>query len=735
MKARLAAFREQAYARGFGETRSPKEANWTRAFFEIYSDLPLPERQARSFAYALEHEPVYIHPLSRIAGQIFQDCPGAGRPEVEGSPDYPAWAGFTVRDAVRARMAAASPDEGPEIIHFDLDGKPGHICWDFGRILELGVCGMIDLCRQGLQSGHDPKAREFYHCVEVVLTGLRNWVGRHVEALRSAAREEEEAERQQELLEMAAICERVPEFPARTFREAVQSFWFQHLAAMLENPFGGNGPGRLDYYLWPYLREDLEQGITTLDQARELITELFIKLHERIAPREDWVEAIPVGGRHKDGSSAINPLSYMMIEVISELQQTHPSVYVRLHDDAPEDFVDLTVRYLIEGGNLAQVYGDDNIICSLHADGVALEDARHWTAGGCMEVSPQGCNCDLLFAFAHNVALTLELVLNGGCLLQNGERVIPHRRTLADYRSFEELYAEFEAQLRREVAMRMKWLDVWLESYARYRPSFLLSSMTHDCMERGRSINDGGARYTDYGGSGVGIPNVGDSLYAIKRAVFEEQLFSGQQVLDALRADFAGHQRIQATLRRLPKYGGDEEEVDALVDRVLCTFNHYLKSHRTPYGGHCRPVILGFVWVVTYGEQVGATPDGRHARRPLAHGLSPQSSAALKGITAAINSATSLSLEQVSGGGAMMWDLDPTWATPEIVKPLLKAFIRKGGHIFHGNIVSLDRLLAALAHPHEHRDLMVRVAGYSARFTELSPATQNEIITRHKYRG
>jgi len=735
MQPRLAEYREQAYARGFGETSSPKEANWTRAFFEIYHDLPLAERQARSFAYALEHEPVYIHPLCRIAGQIYQDCPGAGRPDVEGSLDHPAWSDFSVRGAVRARMAKAAPDEGPEVKHFDLDGKPGHICWDFGCMLQSGVSGMIEQCREGMQNSHDPKAREFYRCVEIVLIGLCKWVEHHVRALHRAAREEADPDRRQELLEMAAICERVPEHPARSFREAVQSFWFQHMAVVLENPFGGNGPGRLDYYLWPYLRQDLERGATTLDESRELITELFIKLHERVAPRDDWVDSVPVGGRHKDGSSAINPLSYMMIEVISELQQTHPSVYVRLHDDAPQEFVDLTVRYLIEGGNRAQVYGDDNIIRSLHADGVALEDARHWTAGGCMEVSPQGCNCDLLFAFAHNVAMSLELVLNGGCLLQSGERVIPHSRTLADYGSFEELYAAFEALLRSELAMRMRWLDIWLESYARYRPSFVLSSMTHDCMERGRTINEGGARYTDYGGSGVGIPNVGDSLYALKRAVFEEQRFTGQQVLDALRADFVGHQRVQATLARVPKFGSDEEEVDALVDRVLCTFNECLKSHRTPYGGHCRPVILGFEWVVTYGEQAGATPDGRHAGRPLAHGLSPQSGAAVKGITAAINSATRLSLEEVGGGGATMWDLDPNWATPEIVKPLLMTFIGKGGHIFQGNIVSLDRLLAAQAQPDEHRDLMVRVAGYSARFTELSPATQNEIITRHKYGG
>jgi formate C-acetyltransferase len=735
MHPRLAAFQAQAYERGFGPHRSPREDNWSRAFFALYGNLPLSERQARSFAYALEQEPVHVHPLSRIAGQIYQRWPSAGRLEFDGSREHPAWRDFNARNSVRARMDQADPGEGSEIKHFDLDGKPGHVCWDFGRMLELGVSGMIDLCQQGLQTSNDAKARDFYSCVEIVLNGLRAWTQRHVDTLRDAASQEGKPGRRRELEEMAAICQRVPELPATSFREAVQSFWFQHLAVMFENPFGGNGPGRLDYYLWPYLRNDLERGIITLDQAHELITELFIKLHERIAPIDDWVEAIPVGGRHRDGASAINPLSYMMIEVISELHQTHPSVYVRLHDDAPEEFVDLTVRYLIEGGNRAQVFGDDNIIASLHADGVALEDARHWTAGGCMEVSPQGCNCDLVFAFAQNVPLTLELVLNGGCSLQTGERLIPHSRMLADYRSFEELYGAFEDLLRWELSMRLKWVDVWLESYARYRPSFLLSSMTHDCMERGRTINDGGARYTDYGASGVGIPNVGDSLYAIKRTVFDEKRFTGREVLEALRADFVGYLHVRAALRRVPKYGAEDAEADRMVDRVLTTFSDCLKSHRTPYGGHCRPVILGFVWVVSYGQQVGATPDGRGAGRPLAHGLSPQSGAAVKGITAAINSATGLSLNHVSGGGAMMWDLDPSWATADVVKSLLKTFIGQGGHIFQGNIVTADRLIAAQRNPQEHRDLMVRVAGYSARFAELPRATQDEIIARHKYRA
>ena len=736
MQDRLTTFREQAYARGFKDNHSPKEKNWSHAFFDLYADLPLAERQARSFVYALEHEPILIHPLTRIPGLIYQACPGAASPEYNGSSEHPDWENYSVVPAGNRRCNQEIPDGEFYAKYFTTGGYPGHICWDFGRMLDLGVDGMLSLCASHRKNTDDPKSHEFYSCIEIALQGFLNWIGLHVEALEEMIQSETDSARRCELEEMADLCRRVPRQPVTTFREAVQTFWFQHVAVMYENPFGGNGPGRLDYYLWPFLERDLKAGRTTLEEARELLTELFIKMHERIAPADGWVEALPVGGRNPDGSLAINPLSYMIIEIISELPQTHPSVYVRLPDDAPSDFIDLTVRYMLDAENRAQIYGDDAVIAALQRSGkVAIEDARHWTAGGCMEVSPQGCNCDLLFSFAHNVSRTFELVLNGGCLLQNGEQAIDHPKTLADYSSFDELYEAFETELARELGILASRLDIYLEEYARYRPSFLLSSMTHDCLERGRNISDGGARYTNYGGSGVGLPNVGDSLYAIRRAVFEEQRVSGAELLDALRADFKGYEPLRAYLHSLPKYGSGDETVDAMTDRVFCTFSDLLASHTTPHGGTIVPIILGFVWVVSFGEQVGATPDGRHAGRPLAHGLSPQSGSALKGITGAIRSATSLSLEKAGGGGSMMWDLDPSWASPQVVKPLLTTFVDCGGHIFQGNVTDVAKLEKARRQPDDYRDLVVRVGGYSARFTTLSEATQEEIIRRHKFSG
>ena len=729
---RLRTFRDEAYARGFGKNSSPKEANWTRAFFDQYSDLPLAERQARSFACALLNEPIYIHPHSLIAGQIFQSCAGAGCVEIAGAD--PRWQDYSARRYAAQEVAERLPENEQYAKFFNDGASLGHVAWDWGMMLESGVQGLLERYAEAEENTQDLKAREFHHSVQIALKAFMEWSELHAQKLQESSITESDPTRKAELLDMAGICRRVPRFAPTSFREAVQAFWFQHLAVMFEVPFGGNGPGRVDFYLWPYLDRDLEAGRINMDEAGELVLELFIKLHERIARSDGWVEAVVVGGRNPDGSSAVNPLSYLIVEAALVLKQTHPSVYVRLPGDAPADFVDLAVEYILEGENRAQIYGDDAVIESLHDDGVAIEDARHWCAGGCMEVGIQGGSGDLLFAFAHNASRTLELVLNGGRLLQTGEKAIEHPRTLADYDTFEELLEDFEAEFKRELRVLMRRLDIYTRSYARHRPAFLLSSMVHDCLERGRSLNDGGARYPHCGGSAVGIPNVGDSLFAIKRVVFDERRVSGEELLCAMRANFEGRDGLRDHLLRVPKFGCDNPEADAMANWVLRIFCEAVKSHRNPYGGQCRPIILGFVWVVSFGAQVGATPDGRPAGQPLAHGLSPQSGSAVEGLTAAINSATSLSLGEVSGGASMMWDLDVEWVTPEVLRPVLLTFFQKGGHIFQGNVIDIALLQDAQRTPERYRDLMVRVGGYSARFVALGTETQAEIISRYRYK-
>jgi len=698
---------------------SPKEANITQAFFDLHADLPLAERQARSVAYALEREPVVYTPGERIAGQVFQGVPGSGDPLLSGGP-HPGWAGCSVAGVAPRWVSERLPDHDRYGRHFSDGAAPGHIGWDWRLVLASGLEGLRGRHAEAAAGAIDEKAREFHTCAVIALDGAIAFADRVAEGAAP---------------ELRSVCERVPRLPARTFREAVQSFWTQYLAVMFENPYGGNGPGLVDRFLWPYLERDLELGRITEEDAYHLVLELLIKLDERIHPHDGWVEAICVGGRTASGAGAESRLSEMLVRGIMELDQTHPSVYVRLRDDAPGPFRDLATDYLLRGGNRAQVYGDDRVIDALVAAGHSREDACEWMAGGCMEVSSQARNCDFNFTFVHNIAWTLEAVLHGGVPPLLRQRVAPVTCTLADYTAFQDLYAAFEAELRRELDLLFRRLDIYYEAYARYRPSFLISTMVHDCFERGRALNDGGARYADFCGSALAIPNVADSLTAVRLAVYEDRICVAEELLDALRANFEGHEELRQRLLAYPKYGQEHPGADAMANAVLRIVADMSDSHVTPGGGRVRPLVLGFVWVAQLGLQTGALPDGRRAREPLAHGLAPQCGSGTRGLASAINSATSLDLHRVSGGASMMFDLDPGWATPEAVEAVVRVFIERGGQIFQGNTSDFERLLEARANPERHRDLLVRVGGYSARFVALPPEIQDEIIGRRRYAG
>lgn len=720
MNLRLAQYRDAARERGWAAHQSPKEANLTHAFFEVYADLPLPERQARSLAYALEHEPIYYDDTEAIAGQVWQGCPGSGDPFIGGVAGDDRWAEYAV-SSVAARMVAERLPEHEEWGKWFGDGAcPGHIGWDWRLVLEFGLEGIHARFSVAMEAAATGEQREFLRCVCIALEGAMAFARRLAEGAAPELRER---------------CGRVPIGPARDFRDAVQSFWTQYLAVMFENPYGGNGPGLMDRFLWPYLERDLASGAITLPEARELVTELLIKLDERIAPHDGWVEAICVGGRTADGGGAETPLSRMLVEAIMELEQTHPSVYIRLRDDAPDDFVSLAADYLVKGRNRAQIYGDDRVIESLVAGGHSREDACEWMAGGCMEESSQARSADFVFTYVHNLAWTLEAVLHGGTVPHLGRKVAPLDRDLAGYASFEELFEAFRAETARAIGLMLRRVDIWVEAFARYRPGFLVSSMVHDCLQRGKPFSAGGARYQDYSGSAVGIPNVADSLLAVERAVFREGFVEPTELLAALRSDFEGREPLRQRLLNLPKFGQDDPDADALAARVLDCYLRPCEAHTTAFGGRVRPLVLGFVWVAGMGAVTGATPDGRRAGEPLAQSLSPQCGSASRGLSAAIRSATSLDLRRVSGGASMMFDLDPAWATREAVEATLRAFTGLGGQIFQGNVMDAEKLRAALDDPERHRDLMVRVGGYSARFVTLPREQQEEIVNRRRFSG
>ena len=590
----------------------------------------------------------------------------------------------------------------------------------------MGTTGMIAECESALANAKDEKAAEFYRGVIIMLEALQAFNDKHIEVY-EALGENELAERMR----------RVPRYGAQSFEDAVQAFFMQHIVVMRENPFGGNSPGRLDYYLWPYLERDLERGKCTLESAKETIDELFLRIDERIHTRDGWGETIVLAGTYPNGASAENPLTHIMVRSMIDLNITHPLTYVRVPEQPSRELTELCAEYLVKGHNRAQILSDKAIINAMTAHGVPYRDAVEYACGGCMEVGVQGMCSDYLYIGWQNIPKMLELMISGGECLVSGARYDwwQWKKGLVGYSDFEEFYADFIAAVNECVRSFLRRHDVYSEVAERNRPSYLISSMVNDCIARGRNMHAGGARYHDYGASPVGMPNAADALYAIRVAVFDKKICTAQELVDALRSNFEGCEKLRARLKAIPKYGTDNAEADAMAHRVMSDIADAYLNYRTRWGGSGKPVILTFTYSIYAAANLGATADGRLAHGSVAHGVTPYSSSMTEGVTAAINSCCKMPFEKFSGGASSMWDLDSSWVSEELVQSLLLTFIEGGGQIFQGNTTDLSELLAAREHPEEYRHLLVRVGGYSARFVTLRPALQEEIISRIRHKA
>lgn len=682
----------------------------------LYKDLPTWEKQARAMAYAIVNQEIYIEDYDKIIGRVYYQNE---IPPENYDPDFD----FNKQPRVYAEK---NDLEYAELCRYQLAtwGSAGHIAWDWNALLRRGTEGLRERCNIGLERHKgDEEAEHFYKGVLITLEALELWNDKHVERLIEMGKTEE-----------AEICKRVPRYPARTFREALQCFFMQFIIVMKENPYGGNSPGRLDYYLWPFLESDLKNGIITMEEAEELCEELFVRIDERLYHRDTWGESVVLGGCHPNGTSAVNPLTYAMLRAYMKYDIIHPLVYGRIPKDPPEEYIELLTDYVINGRNRAQLICDEAAIDALVKNGVNETDAADYYCGGCMEIGIQGRTSDFLFTGYQNIAKMLELCMSGGyCLMNKKQLDYIKIKSLKDFDSFEDFYSHFIAYTDKWLTRNLEYQDKLSEHVEKKRPSYLLSSMVNDCLAKGRNMHGGGARYHDYGSALVGVPNAADALTAIKIAVFEKKLCTADELLNALKANFDGYEKLHAKLLALPKYGQENKEADAMCARITVDLNRIYSSYVNRFGGNGKLVMLTFVWAPVAGGILGATPDGRKAGLPVAHSMTPQSMAMTKGITAAINSCTTLPFELFTGGASTMWDLDPSFATPEIVSSLFKTFFEQGGQIFQGNMTDVDELRKALESPDQYKHLIVRVGGYSARFVNLNRALQEEIINRLRH--
>jgi formate C-acetyltransferase len=535
----------------------------------------------------------------------------------------------------------------------------------------------------------------------------------------------------------------VPAHPARTFHEALQSFWFVHLILNLETNSYAIGPGRFDQYLYPYYQADTDAGRLTPEQARELLACLWVKFNELTVVKEGGTakasttyndfQNLNLAGQTVDGRDATNKLSYLCLDVTGRLKLPQPQISVLISEKTPDRFLMKASEVISLGFGMPAVFNDDEKVQALLHKGKTLEDARLGGINGCVELVVQGKD-DMASSGYLSMPKCLELALNSGVDPLTGIQLGPQTDSPSDLISFDQLMDAFEQQLAHAIDLKVVYDGIARRAYAEFCPVPFTSLLISDCLEKGREYHDGGARYNLPLICGVGTGTMADSLAAIKKLVYDDKKVSLEELAVAMRANFAGHERLQQMLlNRASKWGNGDDYVDALAHDVVELFCDELEKHHNaegvPYAANMIPTTT-HVW---FGSLTGATPDGRLADTPLSEGISPVQGMDTNGPTAVVRSMARLDHARCCGTLLNMKFHPSALSGEEGLRKfahLVRTYFKLGGHHMQFNVVSAETLRAAQENPEEYRSLIVRVAGYSDYFVRLSRELQDEIISR-----
>lgn len=674
---------------------------------------------------------------------------------------------FWENNNLRARGEALLPDEVQVYMETGLFGMEGklnagdaHLAVNYERVLSVGLAGYeerVRACRAALDLT-DPDAIDknvFYKAVLVVIAAVRRFAGRYAALAREMAEAEKDEARAAELRRIAETCERVPYEPARSFREAVQSVWFIQLILQIESNGHSLSYGRFDQYMFPYYQADIASDAITRDEALELLTCLWIKTlsvnkvrsqaHTFSSAGSPMYQNVTIGGQTTDKRDAVNDLSFLVLQSVAQTRLTQPNLTVRYHAGLNKEFYDECIEVMKLGFGMPALNNDEVIIPSFIKWGVAEEDAYNYSAIGCVETAVPGKWGYRCTGMSYvNFPRMLLCVMNDGVDVTTGKRFAKGYGSFRDMKSYDELMEAWDKTIREITRASVIVENAIDKASERDVPDVLCSALTDDCIGRGKTIKEGGAVYDFISGLQVGIANMADSLAAIKKLVFDERRITPAELADALESDFAGEkgeQIRQMLVNDAPKYGNDDDSVDQLVVDAYQSYIDEIAKY--PNTRHGRGPIGGIRYAGTssisanVGQGMGtmATPDGRHAHEPLAEGCSPAHNADTHGPTAVFKSVSKLPTEKITGGVLLNQKMAPTMLASERNKQKLEMLISAFFDRLHGyhvqyNIVSRETLLDAQAHPERHKDLIVRVAGYSAFFNVLSRATQDDIIAR-----
>jgi len=666
---------------------------------------------------------------------------------------FPYWHGKSHREKVMMHMTPEWQDcyKAGVFTEFQEQRAPGHTVLG-GKIYKTGLIGLkaeIKEAMDTLDFYNDKDAfdkNEELKGMDIAADAIINFAERNAQALKEMADKETDTKRKLELQEMSAICSRVPKYAPESFWEALQTYWFIHVGVITEtNPWDAFNPGRLDQHLYPFYMADIKSGHITEESAKELLSSFWIKFNNHPAPPKVGVTAkesntytdfalINLGGVKADGTDAVNELSYVLLDVIEEVRLLQPSSMVQISKKNPDRFLKRALHILKTGFGQPSIFNTDTIIQQLLRQGKDIIDARNGGASGCVETGAFGTEAYILSGY-FNLAKVLELTLNSGYDKRTDKQVglnIP-----SDFKSYEELLAAYEKQLNYFIDIKVKGNVVIEKLYADYIPVPFLSLLVEDCIKNGKDYNAGGARYNTTYIQGVGLGSLTDSLSSLKYNVFDKQLISLNDLKKAIDADFEGYDELRVMLLEdTPKYGNDDDYADDLMSDIFEMFYSAVNERPTYKGGMHRINLLPTTSHVYFGSVIGALPDGRKAKVPLSEGISPVQGADRKGPTAVIKSAAKI--DHLRTGGTLLnqrFSKEFMYTDEGIdnVCKLVRSYFRMDGHHIQFNVMDEKILREAQKQPENYRDLIVRVAGYSDYFVDITDELQEEIIRRTEH--
>jgi formate C-acetyltransferase len=672
---------------------------------------------------------------------------------------FPYWEGKTIEDMAMELV----PEESKKVWLIDhpvfnpmlyLRNGVGHMIANYHTPIHIGFNGIIEKYEEALDKLDmtEPESLEkkvFYESVIRTLNAVIAFARRYSTLAAELAAKESDSQRKDELLKISAVCEKVPAEPAETFWEATQTFWFLQMLIQLETDGTGVSTERYDQIVYPYYKKELDEGTITPDFAQELIECLWIKFWETMNVYDldnatyfsgySIGQILTIGGVDEMGRDDTNDITYMCMDAEANINLTQPNLAVRINKNTPDDFLFKVCKHISLGSGKPHLFNDETIIPSLMNNGVSMEDARNYTVIGCVEPGVGGKINAWANASMFNLVKCLELAMNDGVCALTGKQVGPKTGKLEDMDCFDDIVAAYEEQVRFFVKHMVICINAIDIAHQKLLPLPLLSALFNDCLVNGKDVSQGGAKHNFTGPQGVGVADVADSFMVIKELVFDNKKYTLNEIKEAVSNDFDGFTKIHNDIKEVAKYGNDIDEVDNIATKVGRQYCEEVLKYKNARGGKFHGGLYPVSANVPMGMDVAAMPNGRMSKTPLADGVSPSAGADRQGPTAVVKSVAKLDHMKASNGTLLNVRFNPdVLKTDEQIEnfmTIIRTFFELGGWHVQFNVVSTETLRAAQKDPQEYKDLLVRVAGYSAFFVDLDQSLQENIIARTEHKG